>query len=53
MELAEPEAVVDQVGVGLADQRLEAERFLGKREELDLAMSLVEHQGGGGLVDLA
>ena len=53
VKLAEPEAVVDQVGIGLADQRLEPERFLGEGEELDLAMGLVEHDGGRGLVDLA
>ena len=50
---AEPEAVVDQVGIGLADVRLEPKRVLGERQELDLAVRLVEHDGGRGLVDLA
>src|SRR5580693_1481904 len=53
MELAEPEAIVDQVGIGLAYQCLEAERFLGKRQELDFTMGLMEQQGGRGLIDLA
>ena len=53
VKLAEPEAVVDQVGVGLADQRLEPERLLREGQELELAMRLVQHDGGGRLVDLA
>ena len=48
MKLAEPEAVVDQVGIGLADQRLEPERFLGEGQELDLAMGLVEQRSRRG-----
>ena len=39
---AEPEAVVDQVGVLLADEGLEPEGVLGEGEELDLAVGLVE-----------
>ena len=53
MELAEPEAVVDQVGIFLAHQGLEAERLLGQGQELDLAMGLVQDDRGRGLVDLA
>ena len=53
MELTEPETVIDQVGVGLAHERLEPERFLRKREELEFTMGLVEHDGRRGLVDLA
>src|SRR5262249_7362674 len=53
VELAEPEAVVDQVRVGLTHVRFEAQRLLGKREEIQLAVSLVQQYGGRGLVDLA
>ena len=45
---AEPEAVVDQVGVRLADLRLEPERVLREREELDLAVRLVQDDGAPG-----
>ena len=47
MKLAEPEAVVDQVGVGLADKGLEPERLLREGQELDLAVGLVEHEAAG------
>src|SRR5262249_37299488 len=53
VELAEPETVVDQVGVRLAYEGLEAQRFSGECEKLQLAMGFVEDESGGGLVDLA
>ena len=53
MQGAEPEAVVDQVGILLADQGLEPEGVLGEGEELDLAMGLVQDDRGRRLVDLA
>ena len=53
MQCAEPEAVVDQVGIRLADLGLEPEGVLGERQELQLAVGLVQENGGGCFIDLA
>ncbi len=53
VKLAEPEAVVDQVRIGLADLRLEPKRLLREGQELELAVRLVEQARRRNLVDLS
>ena len=53
VEGAEPQSIIDHVGVFLRHQRLESLRLLAQAQRLQLAMGLVQDHRRRGLVHLA